>query len=200
MAPAQRWVNVPSAQTQQAWLSRNLFVVVFVSRFIPGTRLPLYTACGFFRAGLAVFTAATFCATLLWTTALFMLSLRVGERFWPILAHGAGLAWPALWPPSFWWGGLLRAPKNTRYDLIHAPSQQDKQPNPLSLFEFWPRWVFYTPVVAYWILLGLRYRDVTLPTAANPRITTGGLCGKRKATCWTWLAHMPPNGLRHTQR
>lgn len=119
--PAQRWVNVPSAQTQQAWLSRNLFVVVFVSRFIPGTRLPLYTACGFFRAGLAVFTAATFCATLLWTTALFMLSLRVGGRFWPILAHGAGLAWRALWPPSFWWGGLLRAPKNTRYDLIHAP-------------------------------------------------------------------------------
>ncbi|MGG6428498.1 D-alanine--D-alanine ligase [Acetobacter ghanensis] len=60
-------------------------------------------------------------------------------------------------------------------------SPHDKQPNPLSLFEFWPRWVFYTPVVAYWILLGLRYRDVTLPTAANPRITTGGLCGEKKS-------------------
>lgn len=65
--------------------------------------------------------------------------------------------------------------------LSMPPSQQDKQPNPLSLFEFWPRWVFYTPVVAYWILLGLRYRDVTLPTAANPRITTGGLCGEKKS-------------------
>lgn len=62
-----------------------------------------------------------------------------------------------------------------------STSQHDKQPNPLSLFEFWPRWLFYTPVVIYWILLGLRYRDVTLPTAANPRITTGGLCGERKS-------------------
>lgn len=62
-----------------------------------------------------------------------------------------------------------------------STSTHNKQPNPLSLFEFWPRWLFYTPVVAYWILLGLRYRDVTLPTAANPRITTGGLCGEKKS-------------------
>ena len=76
--PAQRWITIPSAQAQQAWLSKNLFTVVFISRFVPGTRLPLYTACGFFHAGLPVFTAATFCATLLWTTALFLLSLHVG--------------------------------------------------------------------------------------------------------------------------
>lgn len=61
-------------------------------------------------------------------------------------------------------------------------TQAEKQPSPLSLFEFWPGWVFYTPVVAYWILLGLRYGDVTLPTAANPRIETGGLCGESKSS------------------
>jgi hypothetical protein len=53
--------------------------------------------------------------------------------------------------------------------------------SPLSLFEFWPGWAFYTPVVLYWILLGLRHRDFSLPTAANPRIETGGLCGESKA-------------------
>ncbi|WP_338331433.1 VTT domain-containing protein [Acetobacter sp. LMG 32666] len=88
--PAQRWITVPSAQAQQAWLSKNLFGVVFISRFIPGTRLPLYTACGFFRAGLSVFTAATLCATLIWTTALFMLSLRVGGA---LLAHLGAWRW-----------------------------------------------------------------------------------------------------------
>jgi hypothetical protein len=51
---------------------------------------------------------------------------------------------------------------------------------PLSFFEFWPGWLFYTPVVIHWILLGLRYRDFSLPTAANPLITTGGLCGESK--------------------
>ncbi len=52
----------------------------------------------------------------------------------------------------------------------------------LSTFEFWPGWIFYMPVVAYWIALGLRYRDLSLPSAANPRISTGGLCGESKSS------------------
>lgn len=55
-----------------------------------------------------------------------------------------------------------------------------KPDRPVSFFEFWPGWLFYTPVVAHWILLGLRHGDFSLPTAANPRITTGGLCGESK--------------------
>lgn len=51
---------------------------------------------------------------------------------------------------------------------------------PVSFFEFWPSWLFYTPVVAYWIALGLRHRDFALPTAANPEIELGGLCGESK--------------------
>ena len=55
-------------------------------------------------------------------------------------------------------------------------------PVQVSSFEFWPGWIFYAPVVAYWIALGLRYRDFSLPSAANPRITTGGLCGESKSS------------------
>ncbi len=50
----------------------------------------------------------------------------------------------------------------------------------ISPFEFWPGWLFYAPVVTQWILLGLRYGDMSLPTAANPSIETGGLCGESK--------------------
>lgn len=50
----------------------------------------------------------------------------------------------------------------------------------VSPFEFWPGWLFYLPVVAQWIALGLRHGDLSLPTAANPGITTGGLCGESK--------------------
>ena len=49
-----------------------------------------------------------------------------------------------------------------------------------SFFEFWPGWLFYAPVVAQWIWLGLRWGDMSLPTAANPHIETGGLCGESK--------------------
>ena len=50
----------------------------------------------------------------------------------------------------------------------------------VSPFEFLPQWLTYFPVVAQWIALGLWHRDFSLPTAANPAITTGGLCGESK--------------------
>jgi hypothetical protein len=50
----------------------------------------------------------------------------------------------------------------------------------LSFFEFWPDWLFYFPVVVHWLALGVRYGSFTLPTAANPTITAGGLCGESK--------------------
>jgi len=51
----------------------------------------------------------------------------------------------------------------------------------ISRFEFLPGWLAYGPIVAQWIALGLWHRDFSLPTAANPRITTGGLCGESKS-------------------
>ncbi|OYV51178.1 MAG: D-alanine--D-alanine ligase [Acidocella sp. 35-58-6] len=51
---------------------------------------------------------------------------------------------------------------------------------PVSFFEFWPGWLFYAPVVVFWILKSIRYRSVTLPSLANPRITAGGICGESK--------------------
>ncbi len=63
--------------------------------------------------------------------------------------------------------------------LARAPSPPHTPPV-VSFFEFWPGWLFYAPVVAQWIALGLRYGDLSLPTAANPAIAVGGLCGESK--------------------
>ena len=63
---------------------------------------------------------------------------------------------------------------------LAAPAQELAPPRPLSCFEFWPDWLFYAPIAAQWIVLGLRYGDLSLPTAANPSITAGGLCGESK--------------------
>ncbi len=51
---------------------------------------------------------------------------------------------------------------------------------PVSFFEFWPGWLFYAPVVVFWILKSIRYGSVTLPALANPRIAAGGICGESK--------------------
>lgn len=63
---------------------------------------------------------------------------------------------------------------------MDAPMAEPAPANPLSLFEFWPGSIFYMPIVLYWIAMGFRYGDFSVPSAANPRIETGGLCGESK--------------------
>ncbi len=64
--------------------------------------------------------------------------------------------------------------------LRAAVAPRATRERPLSFFEFWPDWLFYFPVVVHWLALGVRYGDFMLPTAANPTITAGGLCGESK--------------------
>ncbi len=85
-----RWVRPERAASGQAWLKGHVFRVVFVSRFVPGLRLPTYTMCGFFGAGIVRFALAAVCATTIWTTLLFGVSLRVGV--W-IMAHFGAWRW-----------------------------------------------------------------------------------------------------------
>ena len=50
-----------------------------------------------------------------------------------------------------------------------------------SSFEFWPQSVFYAPMVAWWLLLGIRYGDPRYPFIANPGFPLGGFVGESKA-------------------
>ena len=47
-------------------------------------------------------------------------------------------------------------------------------------FEQLPKWLNLVPMVLQWIWLGIRYRSFTLPSSANPGITSGGLVGEGK--------------------
>lgn len=66
--------------------------------------------------------------------------------------------------------------------LVAAKRGAQPEPPPVSFFEFWPGWLFYAPVVAHCAMLGLRYRSPVVLTAANPGITSGGLCGESKTS------------------
>ncbi len=46
-----------------------------------------------------------------------------------------------------------------------------------------PKPVLCVPLVVQWLLLGARYGSLTLPSAVNPCIETGGLAGESKSTC-----------------
>ncbi|MDQ3039203.1 MAG: hypothetical protein M3Q96_04555 [Pseudomonadota bacterium] len=47
-------------------------------------------------------------------------------------------------------------------------------------FEQLPKWLNLIPMVLQWLWLGMRHGSVTLPSAANPHITAGGLVGEGK--------------------
>jgi hypothetical protein len=49
-----------------------------------------------------------------------------------------------------------------------------------STLERLPKWVICIPLVFQWLWLSLRYRGPTVPCAANPCITAGGLVGEGK--------------------
>jgi len=76
---ARRWVPPEHLRRGQDWLRGRVFRVVLISRFLPGMRLPTYTACGFLGANIRQFTMAAIIATLAWTTLLFGVSLRIGQ-------------------------------------------------------------------------------------------------------------------------
>ncbi len=76
---ARRWAPPDRFAHSRDWLRGNVFKLVFVSRFLPGARLPTYTACGYLGANLARFALAAIVATLIWTTLLFGVSLHLGR-------------------------------------------------------------------------------------------------------------------------
>ncbi len=76
---ARRWAPPDRFTTSREWLQKHVVKIVFISRFLPGARLPTYTACGYFRTNLAHFALAAIGATLIWTTLLFGVSLHLGR-------------------------------------------------------------------------------------------------------------------------
>lgn len=94
------WVGEKRIRRGRAWLRKRpgrLIRVVFVSRFMPGMRLPTYTVCGFVRAGFRQFAIGAILAVVVWTSILFAVSMRLGG--WVLSRFGAW-GWAGL-------GGLM---------------------------------------------------------------------------------------------
>jgi membrane protein DedA with SNARE-associated domain len=91
---AQRLVPKRRQDLGHDWVSQRVVPLVLVSRFVPGLRLPTYTTLGFLRAPLGKFATAAILATLVWTTGLFWLSLKLGTLMMRYLGvwRWAGLA------------------------------------------------------------------------------------------------------------
>ena len=164
-----------------AWLQSRGLRVVLLSRFTPGLRLPTYFAAGILQLNILRFSAALFVASLVWTPILVGASANAGSRL------AGSVPWiPAIAVSLFLLLRLLRSISTyeSRRRLIGSVRR-------MLQWEFWPIWAVYLPLMPYLILLAIRHRSLTVFTAANPGIPTGGLVGESKAEILRRLAGCP---------
>ncbi len=176
-----KWMVTPADVARSSrWFQRRGALVILISRFVPGMRLPTYVAAGLLRTRWWWFAVNLFIPVALWTPLLVGLAEWLGTRFFDAFGHFQRYALPAFAALmlTVWLvlslGRSLASYRGRR--LLVGWWQRRRH------WEFWPRWAFYPPVVAYVLWLGLRHRKLTLFTAANPGIpAAGGFHGESKA-------------------
>lgn len=74
--------------------------------------------------------------------------------------------------------------------LIAKPKGEKQSAGKFSClnWEFWPWQAVYIPVFAYWVLLGIKNRNLKFPASVNPDMEVGGMFGNSK---YRQLAKLP---------
>lgn len=178
-APVKWFVSAAAVERSSEWFQHQGAKVIFVSRFLPGARLPTYFAAGALNTSFWKFALYFAIACAVWTPLLVGLSMLLGkELIESAMFAGQGLLLKAavaavliyalvklLVRLSTWKGRRLLLSSWRR--MTH--------------WEFWPAYIFYPPVVVYVLWLMLKHRSLTLFTAADPAIPGGGFIGESKA-------------------
>lgn len=185
-APLKWFVRAADVERSAAWLERRGAAVIFISRFVPGTRLPTYFAAGALGTGFGRFLFYFSLAAVVWTPLLVGLSAWVGgETVTAALrAREHALLGVAAAGTAVYCAIKLTLRLTTwrgRRLLVGTWRR-------LTRWEFWPPSAFYPPVVAYLLWLMLKHRSITLFTAANPAIIGGGFVGESKIDILRGLA------------
>ena len=174
-----RWfISESDVNRMSRWFTEKGPWIIFITRFIPGTRLPTYFGAGVLHLSFSRFASLFLIAAAIWAPIIVFIAARAGAgiieylekyekwSFLGILIFLLGfLALLHIILPSFTWRGrriLLSRFRKVTY------------------FGIWPSCVFYFPVCLYILYLGLRYRSLSLLTAANPAIPSGGFVNESK--------------------
>jgi membrane protein DedA with SNARE-associated domain len=133
--------------------------MLLASRFLPGTRLPLYLAAGAVGTKPRAFFLWTLIAGLLWTPAI-------------VLGSASSIV-----------GGLIALALFHASRFIHWRRLRQRVSATMARWrrwEFWPSTILYAPVALHIIRLAIRHGGLTTFSAANPGISEGGFVGESK--------------------
>jgi pimeloyl-ACP methyl ester carboxylesterase/membrane protein DedA with SNARE-associated domain len=185
-----RWLITPaSLQTASTWLHQRGGAAIFASRFMPGTRLPLYVAAGLVKLPFTRVIAWFAVAALIWAVPVVTLIAFFGHRVSDGLIKANFAVFPAVL--LFLVIGLLSLRLVSALTTHQGRRVLRSHLERLRRWEFWPPFVFYPPVVLAVIIMGLRRRNLLAFTAANPGIPHSGIAGESKSLI---LEQLQPSG------
>ena len=179
-APFRWFLGERDLRRGSEWFGRRGLIAIFLTRFVPGSRLPTYLAVGVVRAGFWRFAGFFFVAVMAWTPVLVGFAAVVGhealERFEDmrrdslivfLVVVGAILLFVrVVFPLTSRRGRRLAVGRWTRWRR----------------WEFWPSWIVYLPIALRAFVWGWRHGGLTLPTATNWGMSgAGGMIGESKA-------------------
>ena len=171
--PPLRWFFKEQAiKDSSEWFSERGPVVILLSRFVPGSRLPTYFTAGMLHTSFWKFLGFFFIAGVLWAPLLVWLAMVVGGRLLTLMEDYKVYTIGAVVAVVFvvWLIVKVLVPLfSFRGRRLLVSSWKRK-----THWEFWPAWVIYPPVFPYILWLAIKHRGLSTFAAANPGIPGGG--------------------------
>jgi len=169
----QRWETTDTIQK----IKYHSNFAIFLSRFFPGTRLPIYLLSGFLKIPFLSFFFISFIAVSIWTLIVVYLSSILHEKILntfqslnPILSVSISILSFYLLIRGLSWLGSKEKRNQFWIGIQKIPR-----------LEFWPSFIFYLPLVPYLIYLSIRFRGIRYITTVNPAIIASGIAGESKS-------------------
>lgn len=190
-APLRWFISEDSVEKGAEWFKKRGAFAIFLSRFTPSLRLPMYLGAGMFRMGFFKFAFWSALAVGLWTPIFVYLSAWLGaEAIESAFMQGQNVIWKLiliffigyflikfLLKLTSWKGRRLALGKWKRFRH----------------WEFWSMRIFYPPVLVYVAWLMWKHKSMTIFTCANPAIEASGFVGESKKEIYEGLRKSPEN-------
>lgn len=171
-----RW-SPADLRALSARLETRAAAAIVLSRFVPGTRLPMYLAAGVLGYPLSTFAWWTGLSVMVWVPAVVLGTAVLGQTFVEPLRDYVGAA------PSLLLGlAAILTLRKVAGVLVDRKKRRRLGARAARVWrwEFWPAWALYAPVSAWIGLLAIRFGGLKTFTAANPAFPEGGFVGESK--------------------
>ena len=176
--PLSFFLKEQDVERARQWFHQRGPIIIFISRFIPGTRLPVLLSAGISKISHLKFNSWHAFAVLIWSIVIIGGSMLFGHQLmssFDFFKKYAFLGFLSLVAIIFFAEKII-IPLFSFRGRRYLASRIKR----FWYWEFWPMGIFYLPIVIYIAYLAIRFRSLTLFTAGNPGIQAGGFVGESK--------------------